>query len=221
MTKTKFVPATCPKCGAALSMPGDLKTAFCAYCGTEFIIERSSGGKMECRICDGFGRLEICRACDGSGRCLWDTKGGVPSNDLITSLAFRSHCDNGICSACGGSGRWGLGGCPGCGGTGKCPRCHGSGRCPSCHGVGFLRTPNGNEKCLVCEGTGIADPDKARSPSIGRCPVCKRALPTDGSFCSYCGYCKTCPECDAPWIMGRDSCAKCGYLKGKPPQAKA
>jgi hypothetical protein len=201
-------------------MPDGLKTAFCTYCGTEFIVERSSVGRTECGVCDGFGRLVICKACDGSGRCLWDTKGGIASDDLITSLAFRSHCDLGICSACGGSGRWGIGGCPGCGGTGKCPRCHGSGRCPSCHGVGILPTPDGDEVCLVCGGTGVADNDRTRDPSIGRCPACKRMWPEDGCFCPRCGYCKSCPECDAPWVVGRDSCARCGYLKGRPPRSE-
>lgn len=185
----KLIPAVCPRCGANVELPDGLEKAHCVYCGTQILFGRASVGKgLRCPLCEGFGRVDRCRACDGTGRCAWSTVSPGSRHDIFAQ-GYSSHCDNGVCSACGGSGRWNLGGCPGCEGTGRCPKCHGSGKCAACHGVGLLPSPTGSEKCLACDGTGIVDPDKPTDPLAGRCPICKRAWAgPDAAFCSNCGY---------------------------------
>lgn len=64
-----------------------------------------------------------CPACGGDGECQ------------------GSHCDNGKCSMCGGTG-YEMDGkykfdCPWCD-RGRCPACHGSCKCNYCHGRGYI-----------------------------------------------------------------------------------
>ena len=188
MADIKLIPASCPSCGAKLSLPENSEKLFCMYCGTQILVRKGHAShKIECKICDGFGRFDICRACDGTGRCNWITQSAVGRND-IGVLGYSSKCVNGVCAACKGTGRYALSGCPGCEGTGKCPRCLGTGKCAACRGIGIIPSPNGSEKCLVCDGTGMMDPDTSTLPYVGRCPECKRVWVEDAVFCSHCGY---------------------------------
>jgi len=216
MADIKLTPAVCPRCGANLSLPEDLKKAHCMYCGTEILLAKTGVvQKVVCRVCDGFGRIDFCPVCDGRGRCIWSTT----STGGIEMLGYSAECVNGTCSACGGSGHYALGGCPGCGGTGKCPRCYGTGKCPACHGVGFMPSQNGADKCLVCDGTGMVDADAHDLLTSGRCPDCKRVMPEDRVDCWNCGFKKNpCPNCGAGRITGSLSCSKCGF--GKSPEEK-
>ena len=187
------------------------------YCGTQIIIGKIDTERIPCKVCSGYGRVDICRACNGSGDCTWWTRSpGFRSKDIL-ALGFSSHCDDGRCSACGGSGRYMLGGCPGCDGTGQCPRCLGTGKCPACHGVGSIPNPNGYEKCDTCGGIGLIDagaPEKPEPPIVGRCPDCGNQLHDDDVSCPHCGFIRRpCPGCGAPWVPGAGFCAKCGFGK--------
>jgi DNA-directed RNA polymerase subunit RPC12/RpoP len=212
----KLIPAVCPRCGANLSLPEDLKKAHCMYCGTEILLAKTGViHKVECRACDGFGRLDICPVCDGSGKCTWYTNIG---GDLF-SMGYHTHCENGLCSGCKGTGRYFLSGCPGCGGTGRCPRCYGTDKCAACRGIGFMPSPNGADKCQACDGTGLVDIDSHSDPLAGRCPQCKRVWHEDRPDCWYCGFKRnSCPSCGAVWVTGSLSCSKCGF--GKSPEEK-
>ena len=219
MTSPKFVPAICPRCGASLSLPEDLKNVFCSYCGTEFIIEGGAASKkVQCRVCDGFGRLDICRACDGRGKCSWRTRGGGYRNNDLLLIGFETHCSDGICHACRGTGRYGLSVCPGCNGAGKCPSCMGTGKCSACHGHGIIPGSNGSEKCLACGGTGLTDARVSVDISTGRCRICKRPWTAGGSYCTHCGHVERCPQGGARWDgYYTRSCEKCGYIRGDVP----
>jgi hypothetical protein len=186
------------------------------YCGTEILLAKTGViHKVECRACDGFGRLDICPVCDGSGKCTWYTNIG---GDLF-SMGYHTHCENGLCSGCKGTGRYFLSGCPGCGGTGRCPRCYGTDKCAACRGIGFMPSPNGADKCQACDGTGLVDIDSHSDPLAGRCPQCKRVWHEDRPDCWYCGFKRnSCPSCGAVWVTGSLSCSKCGF--GKSPEEK-
>lgn len=216
MADVKLIPAVCPSCGASLEIPEGLQKAHCVYCGTQIFVALR---KVKCKVCDGIGRLEICRACDGKGRCTWETHSAAHRSNDILMLGYSSYCLDGMCSACKGTGRYMIAGCPGCGGTGQCPRCLGTGKCLACHGVGLMPDVKGTEKCLSCDGTGFVDPEAPELPSLGRCPDCKRVWRENEPSCWHCGYKRNhCPGCGAPWIQGRLWCEKCGF--GKNPVRK-
>ncbi len=218
MTASRFTPAICPRCGASLSLPEDIERAFCSYCGTQFVFDRGgSSKKIQCRVCDGFGRLDICSACDGTGVCSWRIHGGGLRDNDILKLGFTTHCSDGECYACDGTGRWGLSVCPGCNGAGRCPSCMGTGKCSACHGRGMIPGPNGSEACLACDGTGLMDADSAVDISAGRCRVCKRPWAAGGSYCAHCGHIERCPQCGARWEGGSERCGKCDYTRGSVP----
>ena len=219
MADIKLIPATCPSCGANLDLPESAQKAYCMYCGTEILVGRPEAApKVQCKICEGFGRIDTCKACNGTGHCTWSTRSpGYRGNELLM-LGFSSQCIDGTCSACKGSGRYMLGGCPGCGGTGQCPRCFGTGKCAACRGVGFFPNPNGLDVCSACGGTGVASlpsPTPPASKPLTRCPNCAKELDEDISVCPNCGYIKrVCPSCGAVWVAGAMFCRKCGFGKG-------
>jgi DNA-directed RNA polymerase subunit RPC12/RpoP len=211
-------PATCPNCGANLRLPDGLQRAFCTYCGSEVIISESAGkAEVQCPSCNGYGRVDICRVCDGSGHCTWFMARSSISPDTIL-IGPDSHCDNGICSACGGSGSFGPMGCPFCGGTGKCPRCLGTGKCVMCRGVGLIPNPQGIQMCVACGGTGLTEPGAPNAIEAGlMCPECKRPMAKGSSYCKHCGYkVNRCPRCGAVWITGTLVCSKCGFSPDSP-----
>ncbi len=217
----KIVAATCPRCGANIDLPSDLRKAHCVYCGASIIIGADGSQKAECRICDGYGRLEKCRACDGTGKCGWTknlNKVMLQANaELI--LKGESHCEDGKCSACDGTGktRFDLP-CAYCGGTGYCPQCLGTGRCAACRGVGTMPNPRGLEVCTVCHGDGVVEIENARVRWGERCPVCKSPLASNCSFCSHCGSVRKCPRCGKSWDDHNDhKCVSCGYERGTKP----
>jgi RecJ-like exonuclease/DNA-directed RNA polymerase subunit RPC12/RpoP len=166
MGDVKLIAATCPSCGANLSIPDNLDKVHCMYCGTQILVQDiGTERKVECKVCDGYGKVEICKACDGTGQCTWSSRSpGVLINGIpVTS--YNSHCDEGKCSACHGTGkRMLLCPCPACQGSGKCPRCLGTGKCPACRGIGTIPNPNGAEQCRVCNGTGTVDSDLTKRP---------------------------------------------------------
>jgi len=216
----KLVAATCPRCGASLDLPSDLRKAHCLYCGASVIIGVDGTQKAECRICDGFGRLETCRACKGEGKCSWKKVIDHLIDHATATYMTKgeSHCDKGLCSACGGSGKNSLNvSCPYCNGTGSCPRCLGTGNCPICKGIGYVPNPKGDMKCYMCHGDGIVDIEKADKRWSERCPVCKMTLVTDESFCSHCGRAHKCPKCGKEWSGAQDKCGSCGYERATKP----
>lgn len=213
MGEVKLVPAVCPKCGASLRLPEDLKKAHCTYCGTEVIVsEALTKQKIQCTICKGTGRLDACPACHGTGKCSWSMTAQVYSGFNQTMIV--AHCSDGGCSACGGSGRMLLSTCPACGGTGRCPECRGSTKCITCHGVSMLPNPAGTIICKTCGGDGIIDPGDIEVPTLTTCPSCDSPWPTDGVFCPRCGQPRNCPRCGLVWKSGTAFCSNCGFKKG-------
>lgn len=217
----KIVASTCPRCGANVELPTDLRKAHCVYCGASIIIAADGSQKAECRICDGFGRLEKCRACDGTGKCRWSKyldKLMLHKNAELV-LQGEAHCEDGKCSACRGSGKGSLGlPCPFCDGTGVCPQCLGTGSCAACRGVGNSPNPRGSEVCYLCGGDGVVDIEKANIRWSERCSVCKATLTTDGCFCSHCGHARRCPKCGKDWSDQKvASCPSCGFERGTKP----
>jgi len=197
MSGTKLIAALCPRCGASLDFPEGMEKAHCMYCGTLIMIGKAAEASrmVECTVCDGLGRIDRCRACDGSGICTWSTRGAGNKESILT-IGFSSSCEDGICSACRGSGRYMLSSCPACNGSGRCPACHGSGKCPACRGVGFMPNPNGGETCSSCGGKGMRILDDRSAP----------ATP------------KVCPSCNQPLGLGWTRCPNCGLKVGtKPP----
>lgn len=158
MGEVELIAAVCPSCGASLKIPDNLDKAHCMYCGTViFIHERSSQHKPECKICEGYGRVDRCKACDGTGKCTWSARlPGLLVNGIPVTHR-TAQCYEGVCSLCGGAGKGLLLHCDACNGSGKCPRCFGTGKCVSCRGVGFFPNQNGEEKCHACNGTGTVD----------------------------------------------------------------
>jgi len=221
VVEVKLIPAICPRCGASLNLPEGSQHLYCMYCGTRIFVGRVDVDKrIECNVCDGYGRVEICRACNGTGKCTWSTRSAGHRNNDILAIGFSSFCDDGVCSACHGSGRYNLGGCPGCHGTGQCPRCLGTGKCLACKGIGSLPSPNGYERCRTCEGTGLIDPGIHNRPGepkdavLEKCPECGKELLDEHSVCPFCGRVRRkCPQCDRPWTYGATSCDKCGFGK--------
>jgi len=230
MAEIKLIPAVCPKCGASLNLPENAQHLYCMYCGTRVYVGRADvDQKVECNVCDGYGRVDICRACNGTGKCTWYTRApGHRGNDLL-SIGFSSTCDDGTCSACNGTGKWRLGICPGCGGTGKCPRCFGNGQCLACRGAGSIPNRQGYERCGNCEGTGMVDPGevkKRKSPVASECSQCGNIVVTcamcggqiqdKSPVCPNCGHARRkCPQCDAYWVLGATYCRSCGFGKAQ------
>jgi DnaJ-class molecular chaperone len=128
------------------------------YCGTQILVRDLVGEhKVECKACDGYGRVDACKACDGTGRCTWSTRSpGVLVNGIPITWNL-TECHEGVCSSCGGSGKRLLMPCQACGGSGKCPRCLGTGKCPACRGMGSIPNPKGEERCRECGGSGQVD----------------------------------------------------------------
>lgn len=224
MSEIKLVPAICPQCGAKLDVPDDSHRLYCMYCGTQIILGKiDSPRKIECNVCDGYGRVEICRACDGSGDCTWSTRSSGFRSDDIFMLGYVARCDGGICSACNGTGRYKLGACPGCNGTGRCPQCLGTGKCMACRGAGAIPNPQGHSACENCHGTGLMEPGsspKPKKPLPDKCINCGGMLRPNDSYCPFCGYVKRrCPQCDSLWVEGAPWCEKCGF--GKKPEQKS
>jgi DNA-directed RNA polymerase subunit RPC12/RpoP len=168
MAEVKLIAATCPRCGASLNIPDSLSKAHCMYCGTLILVAGAGTvheHKDECRICEGYGRVDRCKACDGSGECTWTSRTpGILLNGIPVKYDV-SRCEEGACSICHGTGKRFLSACDACGGSGRCPRCMGSGKCVACRGQGFFPNPNGAEKCRACGGTGTVNmvPQQAAS----------------------------------------------------------
>ena len=220
----KLIPAICPRCGADLDLPENSPKAYCMYCGTQILVGRVGASLVKCKGCEGFGRVDICRACSGTGNCSWSTKSpGYRSNDLMM-MRFSSHCEDGMCSACHGSGRYKMGGCPACNGTGRCPQCLGTAKCQACHGLGNFPDPYGYEECKLCHGTGTIDAGTATwvaPPIVGACPDCGKALHDENPQCPYCGFVRRkCPGCGEMWVPGKMFCEKCGFGKAPPEESK-
>lgn len=218
MGEIKLVAAICPRCGANLNIPEDLSKAHCMYCGTQILVHgMGDSRRVECRVCDGFGRVDICKACNGTGRCTWTSRHpGVLVNGIPVTT-YKSHCEDGRCSACEGSGKRFLAPCPACDGSGRCPSCLGTGNCSACRGFGAIPSPRGDTKCQACEGTGMVDVDsKKRSwqPLVVKCPECGEEMGEEDSVCPNCGYIgRKCPQCDTPWVHKATYCSKCGFGK--------
>jgi DNA-directed RNA polymerase subunit RPC12/RpoP len=216
----KIVAATCPRCGADIDLPSDLRKAHCVYCGASIIVGADGSQKAECRICDGYGRLEVCRVCGGTGGCGWvmcvDRVLDVQRATFITK--GDAHCDRGKCSACEGTGMSSANiPCVYCGGTGSCPKCHGTGHCPACRGVGTTPNPRGSDVCYLCHGDGMVDIKRADLRWGDRCPVCKMSILSEGNFCSHCGRGNRCPRCGKDWGSSGGMCESCGYERGTKP----
>lgn len=216
----KLVAATCPRCGAGIELPSDLRKAHCVYCGASIIIGADGMQRAECRICDGYGRLEVCKVCGGSGGCGW-SKSLDMTFDLQRVTYINkgdAHCERGKCSACAGTGKnkFNLP-CVYCNGNGFCPRCLGTGMCSACRGVGTTPNPRGSEVCYMCNGDGLVELQKADIRFGDRCPVCRTSLLSDGSFCKNCGLARRCPKCGKEWTGEGDSCPACGYRRGTKP----
>lgn len=220
MTDINLVPVVCPGCGASLTMLAASDKEFCKYCGTTIRMPTSDRShKAACSICVGAGRLDKCPACNGSGKCSWFTDSIGHRVGELFLMGYKATCQSGKCSACGGSGRYKLGACPGCRGTGQCPRCKGTGSCTECHGNGKVPNPKGAEKCKACGGTGTMGPRVTKpheqfgslSPP-SRCPACGGKWPKDLVLCPTCGYAKRiCPRCGEAWPPGAMTCRKCGF----------
>lgn len=192
-----LIAAICPRCGAGLRFPEGMESAYCMYCGTQVLIGKAAATSrlVECTVCDGVGKVDVCRVCKGSGNCTWSVKGSSTRQGL--TLGFSSHCENGTCTACKGSGSYGMSGCPGCNGTGKCPSCHGSAKCPACRGMGVLPNPAGTVECPSCGGRGVRSLDAGGASSVpGKCPSCGRQVQPDWNKCPNCG-------CMVRWNTGR------------------
>jgi RecJ-like exonuclease/DNA-directed RNA polymerase subunit RPC12/RpoP len=216
----KIVAATCPRCGAGIDVPSDLRKAHCVYCGASVIIGVDGTQKAECRICDGFGRLEVCRACNGTGVCGWLKVGAQVRNHRTATFITQgdAHCENGKCSACNGTGKSDIDiSCAFCDGRGNCPLCYGSGKCPACHGVGVIPDPKGSEMCYACHGAGIVNIERANIRWGERCPVCRVSIAPEGSFCTHCGKAHKCPKCGKEWTGSSEECESCGYKRGTKP----
>ncbi|MEW5747542.1 MAG: hypothetical protein AB1793_01965 [Candidatus Thermoplasmatota archaeon] len=217
MAEVELIAAVCPKCGSSLRFPADLDKAHCMYCGTQVIIGR---GRTECKVCDGFGRIDVCKACGGSGKCTWSVSSNAHGhNDFTSILAYGSvsYCVNGYCYACKGKGKGGsLSACPFCGGTGKCPRCLGTEKCPACRGLGVLPGPSGSMVCPGCGGRGYVEGDpQPRAPAAEKCPNCGRTMARGTCFCEGCGFGVACPRCGMIWPRGSLMCPRCGYHRGE------
>jgi DnaJ-class molecular chaperone len=135
----KLVPVVCPQCGAGLQIPGDLKKAYCVYCGAQIVFEKEVEKTRPCPACGGAGKClpratsgKMVPTCHGTGRC--------------AACEGTGKIGNLPCDLCKGSGK-----CSSCGGTGKCLRCGGSGRIvswrPECALLFFART-----LILECKG---------------------------------------------------------------------
>lgn len=217
MADIKFVAAKCPSCGAGLQVPDNLDKVHCLYCGSQVLIRKACHGKLECKVCDGFGRIDVCRACGGSGDCRWRVSSPPGQSDFGIYIAYgsESHCDHGRCSACRGRGSAGLlGSCPFCGGTGKCPWCLGNSRCSGCDGLGVLRGPSGLLICPGCGGKGYIEGEPPKAPKLDKCPDCGLLLTDDMFFCPRCGFVRGCPKCLSAWPRGSMMCPVCGFRKG-------
>ena len=217
ISEIKLIPAVCPKCGASLNLPEGVQHLYCMYCGTQIIIGRADAeARIPCDACHGYGRVDICRACDGTGDCSWSTRGSGARQDIFM-IGYSAHCEDGMCSACHGSGRYGLSGCPGCNGTGRCPQCLGTGKCDACHGQGSFPNPRGYDMCSVCHGSGMIDAGapKGTAPSIAAtCANCGQLLSDGNPQCPHCGFVRrACPQCGEAWAAGYDYCRKCGFGK--------
>jgi len=190
------------------------------YCGTQILIGRIGAEFVKCSACEGFGRVDICRACNGSGNCTWSTRSPGFRGNALVMIGFSSHCEDGICHACSGTGRYMMGGCPACDGTGRCPQCLGTAKCQACHGLGNFPDPYGNEECRVCHGTGTIGAGSVKTvapPIIGACPDCGRALQDENPQCPHCGFVRRrCPGCGEMWVPGKMFCEKCGFGKAPP-----
>lgn len=217
-TDIKLIPAICPSCGASLQLPDNLTKAHCMYCGTEVLVQRGGSYKVECKVCDGFGRIDVCKACNGTGKCTWYASSSYHGHQDITALmayGSGSHCVEGICSACEGRGSGSsFSSCPFCGGTGKCPRCLGNAKCTACRGLGVLPGPSGSQTCPGCAGKGYVEEDPPKASVLSRCPECGKSMDNETCFCSRCGYARACPKCGASWPKGSLLCPRCGFRKG-------
>lgn len=214
----KFIPARCPSCGAGLSIPEGLDKAHCVYCGSLVLVRESSSNGRECKVCQGYGRIDVCKACDGSGKCSWyDVSSAHVRGDVYVWAKYgvEARCDEGRCSACGGlpSGD-AFSPCPFCGGTGRCPRCLGTAKCPACRGVGVIPGPSGSDKCPGCGGTGQLEGAPPKPQELSACPECGRLMTAEECFCGNCGFVNACPRCGSGWAEGSLICPWCGYKKG-------
>jgi ribosomal protein S27AE len=216
MGEVVLKPAICPRCGASLNIPADMDRAHCLYCGTQILVRGSGPDAVECKVCEGFGRVDFCLACCGTGRCTWHASMPVYGpNGAAWYASSSSHCVDGRCAACGGSGRGSpFGPCPFCGGTGRCPRCLGNAKCIACRGLGFIAGPSGSSMCPGCGGKGHLRGDPPKMKEVDICPECGAAMAPDTYFCSRCGFVRGCPRCRAAWPKSSPLCPWCGFKKG-------
>jgi DNA-directed RNA polymerase subunit RPC12/RpoP len=218
MGEVKLIPAVCPSCGASLNLPADVDRAHCLYCGTQILVSEAKPDKVECKVCDGFGRIDLCVACRGSGTCTWFASSSTHGhNDITSYLAYgtESHCAGGSCSACEGSGSGSsFSSCPFCGGTGKCPRCLGNAKCIACHGVGVIPGPVGSSTCPGCGGKGHLHGEPPKMPDLSKCPECGTPMTSEMFFCPRCVFVKGCPHCKTAWPKASLLCPWCGFKKG-------
>jgi len=218
LSDVKLVPAKCPSCGAGLQIPEGQDKMHCIYCGSQVFVRKSHPGGQECKVCDGFGRIDICRACNGTGKCTWYMSSSAHGNNDFTSMmayGSQSQCVKGYCSACGGKGQGGsMSACPFCGGTGKCPRCLGTAKCSACRGIGVIPGPSGSLVCPGCGGEGHLDEKPPEPPELDKCPECGKAMGPGMSFCANCGHSRACPRCGSAWPKWSPLCPWCGFKKG-------
>jgi len=215
MPDVKLISATCPRCGASLQLPWNSPKAVCEYCGAEVLISAITNQAIMCEACQGFGKVDICSSCNGSGVCAWSTRSGGSLGKELLAISFSSHCEDGLCSGCHGSGRHLRETCPACNGTGKCPQCLGTGKCAACRGLGNFPNPNGFEECTVCHGKGVipAGGTIDYAPvTMAVCAECGKAIHDEDSQCPYCGFVRRkCPQCGAAWVPRAEYCLKCGF----------
>ncbi len=217
MGEVELIPAICPSCGASLNLPANVDRAHCLYCGTQIIVHEARPDRTECKVCQGYGRVEFCIACGGSGKCTWYSAiSGYARNDIARlSSPSSSHCIDGRCAACGGSGSLSfVGACPFCGGTGRCPRCLGNSRCIACRGLGFIAGPASSSVCPGCGGKGYLRGTPPKAPALDKCPDCGTSMDADMYFCPRCGFVRGCPRCKAAWPKSSPLCPWCGFKKG-------
>ena len=148
---------------------------------------------IECKVCNGLGRLERCGVCEGKGICSFRTlRTGFLGND-------ETRCIHGML-----------------GDKEKCLSCKGTGICSVCDGLGMLPSKKGTI-CFGCNGVGLIDASSRPDGPI-KCPVCGTPWVRNADFCQKCGITKKCPKCGQAWLIDVNAeslkfCKYCGFRK--------